>query len=278
MKCLYHNDNDGKCSAAIVRKWFSGDVDIPEKKLFGEEYIPVTYGKEAPLYQIRKGELVIVVDFKINFGKLRNITENIIWIDHHQTSLMEHTEIKGIRITDTAACELTWEYFMSGKAPYAVRLIGDYDIQGGMYGEKTNFFNSSTMLKDMNPESVIWEDYLDSSYMPLKEFEEGSIISRFKDKFHEQVIRSYVYEGNFEGYNCIICNTPGNSQLFDSIKKDYDIMMTYYFNGNKWVIGLYTRRNNLDVSNIAKKYGGGGHRKAAGFICDNLRFIVRKGK
>ena len=33
-------------------------------------------------------------------------------------------------------------------------------------------------------------------------------------------------------------------------------------------VSLYTDRNDVDVSEIAKAYGGGGHKKAAGFRVD----------
>ena len=39
-----------------------------------------------------------------------------------------------------------------------------------------------------------------------------------------------------------------------------------------WRVSLYTIFDHIDVSEIAKKYGGGGHKNAAGFVCDNLPF------
>jgi nanoRNase/pAp phosphatase (c-di-AMP/oligoRNAs hydrolase) len=45
--------------------------------------------------------------------------------------------------------------------------------------------------------------------------------------------------------------------------------MPFYFAKNKWVVSLYTTKD-IDVSEIAKKYGGGGHKQAAGFTCDKL--------
>ena len=47
----------------------------------------------------------------------------------------------------------------------------------------------------------------------------------------------------------------------------YDICMPFYYNGKKhaWSHSLYTNKDDVDCSYIAKALGGGGHQKAAGF-------------
>ena len=55
------------------------------------------------------------------------------------------------------------------------------------------------------------------------------------------------------------------SAVFGERMDKYDICMAFEFDGAKWVIGLYSKT--IDVAEIAKKHGGGGHTNAAGFIC-----------
>jgi len=55
------------------------------------------------------------------------------------------------------------------------------------------------------------------------------------------------------------------------IDKNYDIWIACVFDGSVWIVSLYSLE--ADVSVIAKKYGGGGHKKAAGFKCRDLPFI-----
>ena len=43
-----------------------------------------------------------------------------------------------------------------------------------------------------------------------------------------------------------------------------------HFNGEKWIVSMYS--TTCDISGICKKYGGGGHSKAAGFQCTVLPF------
>jgi nanoRNase/pAp phosphatase (c-di-AMP/oligoRNAs hydrolase) len=60
--------------------------------------------------------------------------------------------------------------------------------------------------------------------------------------------------------------------MFDTVEEDYDIMMPFVFDGKRWTVSLYTKKKDIDVSELAKKHGGGGHRQAAGFQCDQLPF------
>ena len=60
-----------------------------------------------------------------------------------------------------------------------------------------------------------------------------------------------------------------NGEYFDSIHQDdYDILIPFSFDGHQWHYSLYSQT--IDVSEIAKKYGGGGHKAASGFTWDNL--------
>ncbi len=68
----------------------------------------------------------------------------------------------------------------------------------------------------------------------------------------------------FEGYRAIAMNTTRfNSQAFDSTP-GYDLMIPFRFDGKEWAYSLYTTKE-IDCSAIAKKFGGGGHKKSAGF-------------
>ena len=89
------------------------------------------------------------------------------------------------------------------------------------------------------------------------------------------MVEIFSFWTKFEGYKVIACNIGMvSSQLFDSIKEDYDIMMPFVYDGKKWTVSLYTKKD-IDVSVIAKKYGGGGHKQASGFQCSILPFMIK---
>lgn len=59
----------------------------------------------------------------------------------------------------------------------------------------------------------------------------------------------------------------GYSEFYDSLDniKDYDFMVNFFMNKkNCWNLSFYTSKDDVDVSKIAAKFGGGGHAKAAG--------------
>ena len=79
----------------------------------------------------------------------------------------------------------------------------------------------------------------------------------------------YTYKTN----RCLCVNsTTRNSNLFKSKwdENKYDVMVVYSQNKGNWWFSVYTSKEDVDVSLIAKQLGGGGHRKAAGFSVKKL--------
>lgn len=53
----------------------------------------------------------------------------------------------------------------------------------------------------------------------------------------------------------------------------YDLMITFCRRTDrKWNVSLYSTKSDIDCGAIAKNFGGGGHKGAAGFQCDKLPF------
>jgi nanoRNase/pAp phosphatase (c-di-AMP/oligoRNAs hydrolase) len=79
----------------------------------------------------------------------------------------------------------------------------------------------------------------------------------------------------WENHRVLACNRMfTGSKLFNSQwdSDKYDIMMVFGWKKDKWVVSLYSDKEDVNVGLSAYKYGGGGHRKAAGFQCDVLPF------
>ena len=79
MKCIHHDDLDGKCAAAII-KHFHPDCEM----------ISMDYEKDFPFDIIQPMEKIWIIDFTLQkpgeFKKLCDIAgkENVVWIDHHE--------------------------------------------------------------------------------------------------------------------------------------------------------------------------------------------------
>ena len=92
------------------------------------------------------------------------------------------------------------------------------------------------------------------------------------------ILRSRSFHACFEGLHLLCLNTARcNSNTFaalDNPETGHDALCGFYFNGKKWTVSLYhaKHRTDLDLSKIAVKYGGGGHRGACGFTTETFPF------
>ena len=278
MKCFYHSaDLDGHCSGAIV-KYFN-----PECEMIG-----INYGREFPMDTIQPLEEIYMVDFSLfPFGLMEELNEitgyNFVWIDHHETSIKldkeNHAHIAGIREPKgKAACELTWEYFTDELTPKTVYLLSRYDIwdhkdpwvipfQYGLTNHNTNPNNQQ-----------LWELLFgdDDEVLPLIEkiVDEGTSIYNYIIRDNARYITAHSFVTEFEGYKCLVVNKLNtNSYIFKSVwnPKKHDIMIAFGWSRNKWVVSLYSE-GSINVGEIAKKHGGGGHCNAAGFSAKELPF------
>ena len=105
--------------------------------------------------------------------------------------------------------------------------------------------------------------------------EKGNSILKYQ-KLQYAKACSGAFECIFEGLRAIALNTgAANSMAFDSVwdPEKYHIMMPFFYNKTQWVVSLYTTRDDIDCSIIAKRWRGGGHRKASGFNVSDIRQV-----
>lgn len=289
MKCFYHSaDLDGHCSGAIVKFKF------PECELF-----PINYGHDFPWEAISNPlEKVYMVDFALqpfsDMIKLNSICR-LTWIDHHKTAIDDAVQsgidIDGVRIEGQSGCELTWDYLFNSKRPLVVSLLGRYDVWDHS-DEATLPFQYGMRLKTTFPEKSMkmWRR-LFNGHDDIDIIENGRLIIEYESNTNEKFCKSYSFatmmpdsksddEGNPPNMLRAVCVNKGftNSKVFDSIwnSEEYDIMITFCrlpLPKRKWTVSLYSDKNNVDCGTIAKSFGGGGHKGAAGFQCDELPFV-----
>lgn len=301
MKCFYHNDADGKCSAF----WVTLNAALTDcDKGFKNEFIEMDYNKQFPIDTIGNGEQVYIVDFSISPDEMRQllkITRDITWIDHHKTAIEKYADfeedIRGVRYDGIAGCMLTYCYIhhmtsrgtgeikpfdisMTEDAPMFTKLIADWDVWKFQYGDDTRHFITAFNAYDFSPESKMWDRFLcfpggmgeNSAVSAL--IIEGQTMMTYRDGWATEVCKDKGFYVDFEGHRCFALNLPNcNSDYFKSVDSStYEILMPFSFNGEKWTYSLYSKT--VDVSEIAKKYGGGGHRGASGFV--NAELILHK--
>jgi oligoribonuclease NrnB/cAMP/cGMP phosphodiesterase (DHH superfamily) len=292
MKCFYHNDADGKCAGF----WVHLSAGINDLVLgYDPEFIEIDYKMKFPMDTIEPGEQIYIVDFSISPDEMREllkITKNVTWIDHHKTAIEKYIDfeydIRGVRYDGVAGCMLTFCYLhhmtqrgqgdikpfdisMVNDAPMFTKLIADWDVWKFDFGDDTRNFQTAFRAYNFDPDSENWLRFLEYDGFEGKMINEGITMIKYKDNWAKEYIK-IGYETIFEGYKCFALNLGmANSEYFKSLPTDkYDIFIAFSFDGEQFKVSIYSKT--VDVSQIALKYGGGGHKGAAGFQCIELPF------
>ncbi|EKQ56803.1 MULTISPECIES: DHHA1 domain-containing protein [unclassified Clostridium] len=289
MKCFYHNDSDGKCSGF----WIHKSLMITDS--YAKEFIEIDYRTKFPMKSIYPNEQVYIVDFSISpddMIELLKITKDVTWIDHHKTSIEKYKdfepEIRGVRYDGVAGCMLTYCYLnhmtqkgqkniipfnllMTEAAPMFTKLIADWDVWKFDFGDNTRYFQIAFDAYDFSPSSKNWLKFFKKVNFEQEMIHEGVVMAKYRDSWAKEYIKM-GFDTIFEGHKCFAVNLGmANSDYFKSIKQGkYEIFMLFSFDGDLFKISMYS--DSVDVSKIAIKYGGGGHKGASGFQCKELPF------
>jgi len=277
--CFFHSvDLDGHCSGAIVHR------KHPDCKLHG-----INYGDPFPWDEIGKDDTVYMVDFSLQpFSDMIRLKEscNLIWIDHHKSALdnaeKNDFSAEGNSRNGTAGCELTWEYiYPDVEMPRAVYLLGRYDVWDHEDPDTLVFQYGMRIYPNTFPQSDIWEKMLsDDKEFLNKTLKDGEFIIEYEKVQETKYCRGYSFETEIDGKKAIALNKGfASSKIFDS-KWDpeiYDLMIVFHWSKKGfWKVSLYSTKEDVDVSAIAIRYDGGGHKGAAGFqIYGDLPFLKR---
>lgn len=262
MICFYHDDLDGRCAAAIVLRAFPG-----------ARAEPAFYGSTLKLDKVGRGEKVFIVDFTFPGDAMADLlakTGDVTWIDHHLSALRVRypKKLAGILSTEKSACELAWDWLFPGKPPpEAVRLTGDKDTWAWKYGNDTAFFNEGMRVVDHHPAAPLWKALLEEDAAAMAGIKAGGAVCvRYRQAICADYVSRFAFETVIEGRRAIAVGLQMfGSETFGERAKQYDLCLTFEFNGREWNVSLFSET--VDVCRIAEKHGGGGHRSAAGFSC-----------
>lgn len=277
---IYHSrDLDGIASGIIMK------LKYPDIKLIGYDY-----GQE---FDLNIHDSIIISDVAFPMKDMlqlaKNSKWNLTWIDHHISAINDYKTFVGdgesfcVTVLDTtkAACELTWNYlFPDDKLPKSIKLLSDYDI---FNKSNLNYWKNQVMpfqmgmrLKCSGVDRFPLEVLYDTNPLIDELIEQGKLVIEFQENVNHYNCKHNSFEFNFEGYRAICLNTQFfNTETFSSIydEKKHDLMIPFIFNGKQWQFSLYTSKQNVDCATLAKKYDGGGHRQASGFIISNIKDI-----
>lgn len=262
------------------------------------EYVPFQYGQDFNDLPAIDGREVYILDFSFSIdimGYLFNQAKRVVWLDHHKTAFemwcgkapdlfftmhTEHCDRKHILLDDLkSGAVLAWEFFHPGtEVPMLIQHIDDYDrwqfkIEGTKELNKALWAAQSWNFPQ-------WKELIESDIRPM--YKAGKAILRAHNQNVQSVVKGSARacainhpEGEdwahtyWPWVNGLAANCPPH--LTSDVGHELAVMSGTF--GLCWTLsqtGLMAKcslRSNgdYDVSTIAKAFGGGGHRNAAGF-------------
>lgn len=250
---IYHCDNDG--FGAAYACWLN----------FGEEaeYISAQYNQ--PLPEIPNGvEEIYIVDISYSREVCDSLASKykLTILDHHKTAyeILKDTNYAVFDLEHSAAVLVFKYLFPHKEIPAILSYVEDYDL----WKFQLNKSKEVNLYIDTLVQFEEWDEFELS-----KAIEGGTAIRKFRDRqVNESIKNSNIIE--FEGYKVVLLNATENvSTVGNELLKKYkaDFSITYRDVGSKRYYSLRSI-GDFDVSVIAKKYGGGGHKNASGFAKD----------
>lgn len=286
MLCIYHiADHDGKGSAAIV-KYANKECEL----------LGYNYDQEIPYDEIAKHDKIVICDisFPMEYMFQLHAEKDLTWIDHHASAISQYDEylekvgglgIKGARAIGTAAIELTWGYFFPDKpVPEGVHLLALNDLFD-LRDKRVRPFEFAFQALGVNrPYDKVWKDLFEGRTDIDLMVEKGNAILSYIKHRDYRLVRNMAFEGTYNGLRYIAANMPqAGSDFFESLDniKNYDFMVSFSLNKrNRWNLSFRSTTDDVNVSEIAAAFGGGGHRRASGasglevlpeFLRENIR-------
>lgn len=281
--CIYHSsDLDGICSRDIVKCVFNNSASV--------NCIGWTYGDLIPeeLTDIDVNNTkVVIVDISLDNPTMMRLSTlsreqglEVVWIDHHITAIeaseaLKFSDLNGIRVVGVAACELTFKYFFPLiDVPKAIQLLSAYDVWNKKrfdWDKETLPFQYGMRLYQEIPIKFFINRKKDTEVWIEDVINDGETIIGY-NKERMVSVCSNSFEMIIDGYTAICVNSQDfSSNTFESVYNPdmHDLMFNFAIrpseSGNLFIRGSLYSTKDINVSDIAKKLGGGGHKQAAGF-------------
>ena len=302
----HHNDHDGIVAAGVLYNYF---MSLNNRKEIVFNTIDYDIELNFDMIDFSKGDTVYFLDY--SFSNMDNIAaleallmkryspNDVIWIDHHKSSIgvLNEYDIPGIR--KVGLCGAAWTYLfckykldeykdLSAEAaslkfheyaPMFLRFIDDYDCWKKLYSQ-TNDFHYGLTISD--PTDILIDRLLISpveDIIPtiMEIINTGKKIQEylnFNDREYHVNMYGFEYTLPKEhgGYKCFCLNRKGNSLMFGDKIDKYDAVIPFFYIDGKWKYSIFTNKDDVYCEAVAKSYGGGGHAKAAGWVTDKFIF------
>lgn len=255
--CIYHgNCADGFGAAWVVRQ------AIPEAEFYAATY-------QAPPPDVT-GKRVVMVDFSYKRPVLLDMAskaESILILDHHKSAAEDLIDLPANVIAvfdmERSGAMMAWQHlFPNVPPPRLIEHIQDRDLwRFALPGTREIQANVFSYPYDFG----VWDSLMAADVETLRG--EGAAIERKHHKDITELVKVTKRRMVIGGFDVPVANLPYtlSSDAGHLMAQSEPFAACYWDTPDGRVFSLRSSDAGEDVSAVAKNYGGGGHRNAAGF-------------
>jgi len=247
-------------------------------KKFGSRatYIPMRHNDPVPKNLINKEIYFLDITYiGKNLERIIKQNKRVVIIDHHVTIKDELQKVHAHSYAlNHSGATLAWKFFHKTKTPRFLK----YVEEGDLWKIKSPHAKEILASIESKPFNFkVWDGIVKEIENPKtrgKYIEIGKSILEYEDKIIAKLSKN-METAIFETQRVGVINSPIlESQLGNAIYKGkYKIGLVWHRRNGEIKVSL--RSKNGDKTNVAKlaqKYGGGGHKAAAGFtLADGVK-------
>lgn len=267
--CIYHaNCLDGFTAASFAHLIYPS-----------ADFIAAHYGDAPPDCTDRD---VLILDFSYKRDVMIEIAKqakSILIIDHHKTAEQDLIDLPDNVITvfdmDKSGAMLAWQYFSDEPPPKLVQHVQDRDL---WRFELPDTAAINAYLFSLEFDFIAWHE-VGSKLEIESEYEKIVMAGEALERKHSKDVQTLIDLGartsRISTYAVPVLNCPPMfaSKAGHILAQGQLFAATYYETKERVIYSLRSEKNGLDVSEIAKDFGGGGHKHAAGFSLPLFAFF-----
>jgi uncharacterized protein len=256
---FYDDDADGFGGAWAAWKRFGARA----------KYIPITVRGGETLIAL-KNKKIYFIDAIFSEAAVRRLMKDncVVIIDHHKgrKDFLKEADAFSYDVKHSS-CVLAWHYFFpKERVPKILKYVEDMDLWRFRLPKTREII---AVIDSHSHNFRKWNliaNRLESAWERKEFVKEGATIVRYEDKIINALLVSNAQLVSFEGKRVLALNTPvlHSDTGHQMAEKQPPFAVVWYRKGDYWKVSLRSV-GRFDVSKIAEKFGGGGHRNAAGF-------------
>lgn len=229
------------------------------------DYLAVNHGESAPDVT---GRDVVMLDFAYPRAvtlDLAGRARSLLILDHHKSAAADLSDQSFARFDMTkSGCVLAWEHFHpNAPVPELLRYVQDKDLWDWKLPDSQEV---SAALSSYPLDFRMWDAFKVSELV-----REGRAIRRYQGQLVREIC-SQARHGEFAGHEVPIVNTPVlQSYVGNALARGEKFVLAWHERPDGSVrVSLRSTDGGLDVAEIARRHGGGGHERAAGFSLPSI--------